>query len=159
MSTRLGLIIWLIVSAFLTYNICVSHAQEAEMLDIPATIHGAVFEATPEQLPIEGVTVTIVNSATDAEYVVKTDENGEYEKTGLPAGRYSIAVSKDGYGDRVGKSMVVPAGGEIFFRIKMKKRETIITFIQQRFFTSQSLIGLAIVLFIVLILFSLRRRA
>ncbi|MYG00185.1 carboxypeptidase regulatory-like domain-containing protein [Candidatus Poribacteria bacterium] len=87
-----------------------------------ATIKGEVIDTSPEQNPIEGVTVTIVNSATGKEYTVKTDKDGAYEKKGLPAGRYMVSVSKPGYGDRVGRPKVVAVGGEIFDRIKMRKK-------------------------------------
>lgn len=94
-----------------------------------ATIRGEVIDTSPEQRPIEGVTVKIVNAANGKEHIVTTDINGLYEKKGLHAGRYIISVSKRGYGDRVGKSKVVAAGGEIFDRIKMRKRENIFTFL------------------------------
>lgn len=88
-----------------------------------------MIEATPEQRPIEGVTVKIVNAATVEEFTLTTGKDGLYEKKGVPAGRYIISVSKSGYGDRVGKSKVVAAGGEIFDRIKMRKQENIFTFL------------------------------
>lgn len=101
----------------------------AQPNNIGVTIRGEVIDISPEQRPIEGVTVKIVNVADGEEYTVKTDKDGLYEKKGLPAGRYTISVSKRGYGDRVGKSKVVAAGGEIFDRIKMRKQENIFTFL------------------------------
>ncbi len=98
-----------------------------------ATIKGEVIDLSPEQRPIAGVTVKIVNAATGKEHTVKTDKNGAYEKKGLPAGRYTISVSKPGYGERVGKSKVVADGGEIFDRIKMRKKENIFTFLMDTF--------------------------
>ena len=124
--TRLNLLILVII--FTCPLVGVVHAQGA-------TIKGEVIEASPEQRPIaeqrpiEGVTVKIVNVATEEEFTVTTNKNGFYEKKGLPAGRYTISVSKKGYGDRVGKSKVVAAGGEIFDRIKMRKKENIFTFL------------------------------
>ena len=107
--------------------VSVVHTQEVDISG--ATIKGEVIEATPEQRPIAGVTVKIVNVADGEEYTVKTDKDGFYEKKGLPAGRYMISVSKRGYADRVGRSKVVAAGGEIFDRIKMRKQENIFTFL------------------------------
>ena len=98
-----------------------------------ATIKGEVIDVSPQQRPIAGVTVKIVNSATGKEHTVKTDKDGAYEKKGLPAGRYMISVSKPGYGERVGKSKVVADGGEIFDRIKMRKKENIFTFLMDTF--------------------------
>ncbi len=98
-----------------------------------ATIKGEVIDFSPEQRPIAGVTVTIVNAATGKEHTVKTDKDGAYEKKGLPAGRYMISVSKPGYGDRVGRPRVVADGGEVFVRIKMRKQENIFTFLMDTF--------------------------
>jgi len=112
-------IIFLLVVCMSMYVIIV-YAQEDVVGD--ATIKGEVIDTSPEQNPIEGVTVTIVNSANGKEYTVKTDKNGIYEKKGLSAGRYMISVSKPGYGDRIGKPKVVAAGGEVFDRIKMRKK-------------------------------------
>ena len=118
--TRLNLLIHVII--FTSMLVGVVHAQGA-------TIKGQVLEASPEQRPIEGVTVKIVNAATGEVFTVTTNKDGFYEKKGLPAGRYIISVSKKGYGDRVGKSKVVAAGGEIFDRIKMRKQQNIFTFL------------------------------
>lgn len=118
--TRLNLLIFVII--FTCPFVGVVHAQGA-------TIKGEVIDISPEQRPIEGATVKIVNAATEEEFTVKTNKTGFYEKKGLPAGRYMISVSKNGYGDRIGKPKAVAAGGEIFDRIKMKKQENIFTFL------------------------------
>ena len=95
-------------------SICTLFGQDAVQNGSGVTIKGEVIDITPEQNPIEGVTVKIVNSADGQEYIVTTDKDGFYEKTGLPAGRYMISVSKAGYGDRVGKSKVVaPRRGNV----------------------------------------------
>ena len=120
---RISLMLVFCIGFFL--SIPAAHGQEVGFMG-GATIRGEVIEASPEQKPIEGVTVTIVNSSTGETYPVTTDENGAYEKTGLPAGRYAINVYKKGYGERTGKSKVVVPGGEIYDRIKMIKRENII---------------------------------
>ena len=144
--TRLSLILMLVVCMFMSVGIVM--AQEEEAADAPtedasadtqevdsmgdnATIKGEVIDTSTEQNPIEGVTVTIVSSADDQRFTVTTDKDGQYEKTGLPAGRYTISVTKEGYGDRVGKSKVVAAGGEIFDRIKMRERDNIYTFFKK----------------------------
>ena len=112
---------------YLLLFVGIVHTQEGNILG--ATIRGEVIEATPEQKPIVGVTVKIVNAATEEEFTVKTDNDGFYEKKGLPAGRYFVSVSKKGYGDRVGKAKVVAAGGEIFDRIRMRKKDNFLTFL------------------------------
>ena len=142
--TRLCSIRMYIVCLFCFMCIGITYGQDAFMDSISATIRGEVFDTSPNQEPIKGVTVTITDAATGQEYIVTTDDNGAYEKTGLPAGRYTISVSKKGYGDRQGKSMVVAAGGEIFDRIKMPKKEYIHTYLLKQLFTWQLLVGFAI---------------
>ena len=91
-----------------------------------STIKGEVLDITPEQNPIFGVKVTAVDAAGN-EYTTKTNKKGKYEIKGLAAGRYTISYSKNGYGDRVGKTKLVAAGGEIYDRIKMRKHENVLT--------------------------------
>lgn len=102
----------------------VDRAVAQEDINFGGTIRGAVIEATieatQEQKPIPGVTVTIVGTD-GVTYTVQTNDKGEYRRTGLPAGRYTLSYSKDGYGDRVGRPRPLMAGGEIFERIKMRK--------------------------------------
>ncbi len=127
--TRFSLISMLIVCMSMSVSIAI--AQEEVVAG--ATIRGEVIDTSPEQRPIAGVTVKIVNAANDKEYTVLTNEKGVYELKGLPAGRYTISVSKNGYGDRIGRSKVVAAGGEIFDRIKIRKKENIFTFFTEKF--------------------------
>lgn len=96
-----------------------------------ATVKGKIVDTSPEQKPIADVTVKIVYNATEQEYIVTTNKDGAFEKTGLPAGRYTVSVFKKGYGDRIGRSKVVAAGGEIFEIIKMRKKDNILTFFQR----------------------------
>lgn len=159
---RVSLILMLVVCASIFVSIGIIHGQEAEIMGDGATIRGEVIEATPEQKPIRGVTVTILNTGIDEAYTVTTDENGAYEKTGLPPGRYVVTLSKEGYRNWIGRSKVVAAGGEISnrYRIRKKENENIITLFQAHFFTWQSLIIFAITFFVVLIIIqsSLRSR-
>ena len=108
-----------------------AEAEDVDTMGVGATIKGEIIDTSTEQKPIEDVTVKIVNSADGQEHIVTTDKDGIYEKTGLPAGRYTISVSKEGYGDRFGKSKVVAAGGEIFDRIKMREKDNIISFFKK----------------------------
>ena len=112
--------------------ICFSNADKIRRPIGNATIKGEVLEASPEQEPIAGVTVRIVNAADGREYIVLTNKDGYYEKTGLPAGRYTMSYVKKGYGDRISRSKVVAAAGEIFDIIKMRKKDNILTFIQRQ---------------------------
>ena len=98
----------------------------AEDMDNKATIKGKVIDITPEQNPIFGVKVLAVDAA-GKEYTTRTNEKGEYEIKELPPGRYTLSFSKAGYGDRVGKTRLVAAGGEVYDRIKMRKQENVLT--------------------------------
>lgn len=126
-------------------------ADAQENITIGATIKGEVLEATPEQIPIPDVIVSIVGSE-DPTYVVYTNDKGEYTRTGLPAGRYTISLSKDGYIDRVGQSIVVAAGGEFFQIYKMRKKDTILTYFKKIPLSWILFAGAFIVIIIVFIL-------
>ena len=67
------------------------------------TLRGMITDVTPEQKPIEGVEIKIV-AQDGTEFTTKTDANGDYKKAGIPAGRYLINISKEGYGKRIGKT-------------------------------------------------------
>ena len=144
--TRLSLILMFVACMFMSVGIVMAQEEEAEeapvddasdaqetaeIVDGGATIKGEIIDTSTEQNPIEGVTVSIVNSSSGEEYIATTDADGAYERTGLPAGRYTISASKEGYGARIGKSKVVAVGGEIFDRIKMREKDTIVSFFQK----------------------------
>lgn len=129
----------------ISFSICfgIANGQDA-VIDVGgATIKGKVIDTSPDLKPIEGVTVKIENVAVGQEYIVTTDKNGYFEKTGLQAGRYTLSYSKKGYSDRIGKSKVVAAGGEIYERIKMSKIEYLHTYLLKQLFTWQLIVGLA----------------
>ena len=93
------------------------------------TIRGQIVDTTETQDPIEGVEVRIVGTSGE-EYITTTDANGDYEKSGIPAGRYLISIYKDGYGDRLGKPVTVVNGGDHYVPLKMTKKDTILDFFQ-----------------------------
>ena len=106
-------------------------ADVAETLEGNATITGEVIDTTADQEPIDGVTVTIVRNKDGQVFTAETKDGGRYSRAGLEPGRYTMSYSKDGYSDRVGKAKQVPAGGEIFDRIKMRKKDNIYTFFKK----------------------------
>ena len=94
------------------------------------TVEGKITDTSSQQHPIESVQVKIVG--TDGkEYKATTDENGDYERMGIPAGRYLISIHKEGYGDRVGKPVTVVNGGRHFVPLKMTQKSNIGTFIDR----------------------------
>ena len=66
----------------ISFSVCMGSEIGVDIITdgVGATITGEVIEASPEQKPIEGVTVKIVNAGDGQEYIVTTDENGYYEK-------------------------------------------------------------------------------
>lgn len=86
------------------------------------TVRGLITDLTPAQNPIEGVAVKIVAQDSGKEWTTKTEGNGEYKQSGLPAGRYLISISKEGYDERDGRSVAVVDGGDHFISLKMAQR-------------------------------------
>ena len=119
--TRLRLtlmfVVYMIISAGIVF------AQQG------GTVRGQIVDTTERQNPIEGVEVVIV-AQDSTEFTTKTDANGDYEKSGIPAGRYLISIHKDGYGDRLGKPVTVVNGGDHYVPLKMTKKNTIMDFFQ-----------------------------
>ena len=147
---RLSLILMLIACMFMSIGIVIAQEEAAEetpmgddsavegddativdeTMEEAATITGTVIDTTADQNPIGGVTVTIVGSD-GKKFTAETDKDGLYRKTGIPAGRYTISYTKDGYADRVGKTKVVSAGRELQDRIKMREKDNIYTFFRK----------------------------
>ena len=88
------------------------------------TVAGKITDTSSKQNPIEGVQVKIVD-INGTQFEAITDENGDYERMGLPAGRYLISIYKQGYGDRLGKPVTVVNGGKHFVPLKMTQKSNI----------------------------------
>ena len=86
------------------------------------TVRGLITDLTPAQNPIEGVVVKIVAQDGGKEFITKTDADGNYKHAGLPAGRYLISISKDGYNERDGKPVTIVNGGDHFIPLKMSQK-------------------------------------
>ncbi len=87
------------------------------------TLRGTITDTTPEQKPIEGVDVQIYGRNGVHDFKVKTDANGEYKCSGIPAGRYLISTFKRGYGNRSGKPVTIVDGGDHFLPLRMAKND------------------------------------
>lgn len=119
--TRLRLALMVVVYTIISVGI--AFAQQG------GTVRGQIVDTTERQNPIEGVEVFIV-AQDGTEFTTKTDANGDYEKSGIPAGRYLISIYKDGYGDRLGKPVTIVNGGDHYVPLKMTKKNTIMDFFQ-----------------------------
>ena len=122
LSVVLMLIGWVFMSTSVTF------AQDG-FPQQGGTVRGRINDTTEAQNPIEGVEVRIVGTSGE-EYIATTDANGDYKRSGIPAGRYLISIYKNGYADRVGKSVTVVNGGDHYVPLKMTKKDNIITFFQ-----------------------------
>ena len=85
------------------------------------TIRGTITDLTQGQKPIEGVEVKIV-AQDGTEYTTKTDANGDYKKSGIPAGSYLMSTHKEGYNERTGKRVIIVKGGDHYVPLKMSKK-------------------------------------
>ena len=119
--TRLRLALMVVVYTIISVGIV--FAQQG------GTVRGQIVDTTEQQNPIEEVEVFIV-AQDGTEFTTKTDANGDYEKSGIPAGRYLISIYKDGYGDRLGKPVTIVNGGDHYVPLKMTKKNTIMDFFQ-----------------------------
>ncbi len=160
---RINLILIFVVSLCFSLSIPIALGQDTVVMNRGATLRGHIIDISPQQNPIEGVRVEI-ESHNGEIFTVYTDKNGLYEKTGLPAGRYTISTHKKGYGSRLGKSKVVASGGEGYDRIKMRKMETIFSFFYRgtfikALFTWQLFVGFAIGFLVAMLLNSLHTRS
>ena len=122
--TRLSLV--LIFAAYTIVSVGIIFAQQG------GTVRGQIVDTTESQSPIEGVTVVIL-AQDGTEYTATTDANGDYEKSGIPAGRYLISIYKEGYGDRLGKPVTVVNGGDHFVPLKMTKSDNVLIVILKNF--------------------------
>ena len=124
--TRLNLA--LICVGYIVLSTGIAFAQN-DFTQQGGTIRGHIVDTTETQNPIEGVEVRIVGTS-GAEHITTTDAKGDYEKSGIPAGRYLISIFKEGYGDRLGKPVTVVNGGDHYVPLKMTKKDTILDFFQ-----------------------------
>ena len=124
--TRLSFVLALI--ACVGMSISPVFAQEETVSG--GTVRGKIADTSNAQNPIEGVQVKIL-ARDGTEYEATTDDNGEFVRTNIPAGRYLINIHKEGYGDRLGKPVTVVDGGNHYVQLKMTKKADGTTFIQR----------------------------
>ena len=118
----------LVCIGYMVLSVGIVFAQD-DLTQQGGTVRGQIVDTTEMQNPIEGVDVRIVGTSGEA-YIATTDANGDYKKSGIPAGRYLISIFRDGYGDRLGKAVTVVDGGDHYVPLKMTKKGNIITFFQ-----------------------------
>ncbi|MCZ2156645.1 MAG: carboxypeptidase regulatory-like domain-containing protein [Bryobacterales bacterium] len=90
-----------------------AHAQSTK-----AELFGIVRD--PGSLPVNGATVDLVNTGTDAKLSVASDANGNYHFFALPAGTYSIAVAKEGFAKLRRDGIVLRVGDQISIDLELR---------------------------------------
>ena len=73
---------------------CLAHTPLAAQ-QILGAVTGTVKDATGAAVP--GATVKATNTATNLEVTAKTESNGSYLVPNLPAGTYTLAITKEGF--------------------------------------------------------------
>ena len=89
------------------------------------TLRGTITDTTVALNPIEGVDVQIYDQNGVHDFKVKTDTNGEYKRSGIPAGRYLVHIFKKGYFNRLGKPVTIVDGGDHFVPLRMAKKDDV----------------------------------
>jgi len=128
---RLSLMLILVVCLAMYGTI--AFAQEADVSGGGGRVWGQIVDTSTLQQPLREVTVVLKNiNKPGAEPIEgKTNDSGDYELLGVEAGRYTLSISKEGYGDRKGKPVSVIKGGDHFVSLKMTKKDNIISFFKK----------------------------
>ena len=110
---RLSLV--LMAFAILASGIAVPEDQDTSK---GGTIIGDIQDTTLFELPISGVRVVFVK-ADGQEFETQSDKDGHFERSGLPAGRYTVNLYKPKYQDRLGKPVSVIDEGRHYVPLTM----------------------------------------
>jgi biopolymer transport protein ExbB len=94
-------------------------------------IRGTIVDTSPNRNPVGGVTVSYVGTGGTRGDVETDATTGEYEITGLSPGQYVISSHKAGYADRTEIPATVVAGNDTVVEIKMRKKDTPVTYFQK----------------------------
>lgn len=110
---RLSLV--LMAFAILSSGIAVPEDQDTSK---GGTIIGDIQDTTLFELPIREVRVVFVK-ADGQEFETQSDKDGHFERSGLPAGQYTVNLYKPGYQDRLGKPVSVIDEGRHYVPLTM----------------------------------------
>lgn len=122
--------------------------QAADKLRASSTIHGKISN-TNAQIPgvdyvhhgIPDAQVVIV-SETGQEYQCTSDDSGEYEYIGLPAGRYLMNIRKKGYTDRKGIPVTIVKDKDNVFEVHVYQESVFGTYIVHEAYTNGGYLSL-----------------
>lgn len=121
----------LLVVSLLGFHSLFATAQDSAIsADISGTtgiVRGQVLDTSAQSNPVPDVEV-IIKDVAGREHTTTTDAAGEFEKSGVPPGRYFMSFYRDGYKPREGKAVTITAGGDQYVPMKMTKKDTVFTF-------------------------------
>ncbi len=95
---------YICIAVFVLAVAVVSYAQVAST----GAISGTVRDSTGASLP--GATAVITNQGTGVSHTVTTNSAGFYSAESIPAGPYTVAISKDGFKQSVTRDMQIDPG-------------------------------------------------
>lgn len=121
----------LIIVSLLIFQGAFVFAQEEETsVDVSTTtgiVRGQVLDTSAQSNPVPDVRV-VIKDVGGTEYDTTSDTGGEFEKSGIPPGRYLMSFYRDGYKSREGKAVTITAGGDQYVQMKMTKKDTVFSF-------------------------------
>lgn len=123
----------LLAMAFLLIMPFVVSAQDTASAGIASTtgsIRGAVVDTSAKRNPVGDVRILWMGVAGDRGEVM-ADGQGNYVVEGLKPGQYAIDAERQSYSARRGLSVSVVAGNETLFDIKMRPKDTPISYFQK----------------------------
>jgi biopolymer transport protein ExbB len=124
----------LLAMAFLLIMPFVVMAQEdtasASISATTGSIRGVVVDTSAKRNPIGDVTIEWIGIGGDRGDVI-ADANGNYVIENLAPGQYALNASRSGFSDRRGLSVSVVAGNETLYDVKMRPKDTPISYFQK----------------------------
>jgi len=103
-------------------------AEVTEDLTGTGIIKGTIVDTSPQRIPIPNVTIEYRGPSNGQ---VEADETGNYEITGIKPGQYILNAKKSRYNPRDEMSATAIAGSDTIIEIKMRKKDTPITYFQK----------------------------
>jgi hypothetical protein len=101
----------LLAAAASVLCLCALHAQTTSTIEGTITDHQGLAMAGA-QVQIAGNTLGVIKSVT-------TDANGGYEITNLPAGTYTLTVSRDGFATQIFKDLEITLNRTLRFNVTL----------------------------------------
>jgi len=124
-----------IIATLIVFPVLIINAQEGTTTDLSTQtgiLRGKVIKTGTGAQPINEVTVQLTGAQLEGEILeTTTNEDGDYEFTGLKPGSYMVSIYKGAYKEREGLSRTVTPGGSDYKEYKMTKKDTPITYFKK----------------------------